>query len=68
MPGQAKKPAPAKTKSAQTKVRGGRVAPTPMRHGTLEDKLEQGLEESFPASDPVAVTQPPVGSSDRRKH
>jgi hypothetical protein len=52
MPGQAKKPASAKTKSAQTKVRGGRVAPTPMRHTTLEDKLEQGLEESFPASDP----------------
>jgi hypothetical protein len=38
-----------------------------MRHATLEDKLEQGLEESFPASDPVAVTQPPAGPNDRRK-
>ncbi len=24
----------------------------------LEDELEEGLEESFPASDPVSVTQP----------
>jgi hypothetical protein len=24
----------------------------------LDDKLEEGLEESFPASDPVAVIQP----------
>lgn len=23
-----------------------------------EEKLEEGLEESFPASDPVSVTQP----------
>jgi hypothetical protein len=38
-----------------------------MLHRTLEDKLEQGLEESFPASDPVAVTQPPARPHDRRK-
>lgn len=24
----------------------------------LEDELEEGLEETFPASDPVSVTQP----------
>ena len=24
----------------------------------LEDELEEGLEDSFPASDPVSVTQP----------
>ena len=24
-----------------------------------EDSLEKGLEDTFPASDPVAVTQPP---------
>lgn len=24
----------------------------------LDDELEQGLEESFPGSDPVSVTQP----------
>jgi hypothetical protein len=67
MPGRARKSAHTKTKGAETKDRGGRVAPTPTRHRTLEDKLEQGLEESFPVSDPVAVTQPPVGPSDRRK-
>jgi hypothetical protein len=64
---QARKSAQAKRMSAETRTRGGRVAPTPMRHATLEDKLEQGLEESFPASDPVAVTQPSVAPPDRRK-
>jgi hypothetical protein len=33
----------------------------------LEKALEQGLEESFPASDPVNVTQPPPSKSDRKK-
>jgi hypothetical protein len=56
-----------KNKNAETRDRGGRIAPTPMRHRTLEDKLEQGLEESFPASDPVAVTQPPVGPREPHK-
>jgi hypothetical protein len=45
------------------RVRGGTTHPDP---GTAEDKrkngleraLEIGLEESFPASDPVNVTQP----------
>jgi len=31
----------------------------------LEDALERGLEETFPASDPVAVTQPPHSPDDR---
>jgi len=25
----------------------------------LDDKLERGLEETFPGSDPVSITQPP---------
>jgi hypothetical protein len=50
-----------------TKHRGGATEPTPKRHTTLEDRLEQGLEESFPGSDPVAVTQPPQSSHDARK-
>jgi hypothetical protein len=33
----------------------------------LERALEQGLEESFPASDPVNVTQPPRSKEDKRK-
>jgi len=32
----------------------------------LDDALEQGLEDSFPASDPVSVVQPP--HSPRDKH
>jgi len=33
----------------------------------LEKSLEQGLEDSFPASDPVSVTQPPPSASDKKK-
>jgi hypothetical protein len=32
----------------------------------LEEALERGLEDSFPGSDPVAVTQPPPSA--RNKH
>jgi len=31
----------------------------------LDDALEEGLEETFPASDPVNVTQPPPSKDDR---
>ena len=31
----------------------------------LEAALEEGLEETFPASDPVNVTQPPPSKGDR---
>jgi hypothetical protein len=30
----------------------------------LEEALEQGLEGTFPASDPVSVTQPPPSKDD----
>ena len=30
----------------------------------LDDALEEGLEETFPASDPVNVTQPPPSKED----
>jgi hypothetical protein len=36
----------------------------------LDQALEEGLEETFPASDPVNVTQPPPSKADhhlRRK-
>lgn len=33
----------------------------------LDDQLERGLEETFPASDPVAVTQPPHSPHDKHK-
>jgi hypothetical protein len=32
----------------------------------LDDALEEGLEETFPASDPVNITQPPPSKQDRR--
>ena len=33
----------------------------------LEESLEEGLEDSFPASDPINVTQPPKTPADRKK-
>lgn len=33
----------------------------------LDKALEEGLEESFPGSDPVNVTQPPPSKEDRKK-
>ena len=32
----------------------------------LEEALEEGLEETFPASDPPNVTQPPPTRGDRK--
>jgi hypothetical protein len=34
-------------------------------HEKLDDALEQGLKDSFPASDPVSVTQPPHSVRDK---
>jgi hypothetical protein len=31
----------------------------------LDQALEEGLEETFPASDPVNVTQPPPSKADQ---
>jgi hypothetical protein len=33
----------------------------------LEKSLEEGLEDSFPASDPINVTQPPPVRTDKTK-
>ena len=33
----------------------------------LERSLERGLEDSFPASDPINVTQPPPTKTDKKK-
>jgi hypothetical protein len=38
-----------------------------VRKRRLERSLEEGLEDSFPASDPVNVTQPPPTPYDKRK-
>ena len=33
----------------------------------LDEQLDQGLEDTFPGSDPVAVTQPPHSARDKRR-
>jgi len=33
----------------------------------LEKSLEKGLEDSFPGSDPINVTQPPPSVADKNK-
>jgi hypothetical protein len=37
------------------------------RRQRLEKSLEEGLEDSFPASDPVNVTQPPPTPTDKKE-
>ena len=37
------------------------------RKKALDEKLERGLEETFPGSDPVAITQPPSHARDKHK-
>lgn len=34
----------------------------------LEEELQEGLEDSFPASDPVSVTSTAIPGSPRRKN
>jgi hypothetical protein len=37
------------------------------RRSRLERSLEQGLEGTFPASDPINVTQPPPTVGDKKR-
>ena len=37
------------------------------KRGKPKGSLEKGLENSFPASDPVAVTQPPPSKQDKQQ-
>jgi nicotinate phosphoribosyltransferase len=46
---------PSKPKSATPKAKAKRQQTDKQR---LERELEEGLEDTFPASDPVAVTEP----------
>jgi hypothetical protein len=36
-------------------------------HNKLDKKLDEALEESFPGSDPVSVSQPPKSKQDKHK-
>lgn len=50
-------------------VRGGdpdlKRPPAEKRRDPMEKALDQGLEESFPGSDPVNVTQPSPSKEDK---
>jgi hypothetical protein len=37
------------------------------RKQKLDEALERGLEDSFPGSDPVSVTQPPSNAYDKNR-
>jgi hypothetical protein len=45
--------------------RAGKRDRESQRKKAFDDSLERGLEESFPGSDPVAVTQPPRSPHDK---
>jgi hypothetical protein len=52
---------------ADKKPRDRKGDPDEERRRLLEESLEEGLEDSFPASDPINVTQPPKTPADRKK-
>jgi hypothetical protein len=45
----------------------GRRRVTERERQKLDEALERGLEESFPGSDPVSVTQPPPSPRDKHE-
>jgi hypothetical protein len=47
--------------------RGARKRIEAERKKTLDEALDCGLEDTFPGSDPVAVTQPPPSARDKDK-
>jgi hypothetical protein len=54
--------------SRRTAMTDTKTAETPTRNKKeLEDQLNEGLEESFPGSDPVSVTQPAPSKPDGDK-
>ena len=60
---------PGKTHAGKT--RGGdadvKKPPAEKQRDAKEKALDQGLEESFPGSDPVNVTQPAPSKKDKEK-
>jgi len=49
---------PAKTTNKKAGKKNPAATKTQARRARLEQALEEGLRETFPASDPVAVTEP----------
>ena len=54
-----------KPKSSDENVRAGRRDAEKRR---LDSALDEGLEETFPASDPLNLTQPPPSKGDLKVH
>jgi hypothetical protein len=54
-------------KAKDVLMTGPRAKPTDVKNPEkrrLDEALEEGLEETFPGSDPVNVTQPPPSKAD----
>jgi len=52
----------------EDRMTDAKTAETPTKNKKeLEDQLNEGLEESFPGSDPVSVTQPAPSKPDGDK-
>ena len=60
-------PIPNETVMENAKTSEQRRADEDARRRRLEWALEEGLEETFPASDPVSVTQPARPRQGKRK-
>ena len=57
-------PQPGKTRGGDPDVKW---PPAEKRRDPMEKALDQGLEETFPGSDPVNVTQPPRSKQDKEQ-
>jgi hypothetical protein len=53
---------PAKTRGGEADIK---KSPAQKEKDAMEKALDQGLEESFPGSDPVNVTQPSPSKKDK---
>jgi len=58
---------PNETVAENAALEGKRQDEEAKRRQRLERSLEQGLEGTFPASDPINVTQPPPTKGDKRR-
>ena len=50
---------------ARPKAGSGDQTKNPDEQKKLDDELDEALEESFPASDPPSMTQPPHSKEDK---
>jgi hypothetical protein len=58
---------PSKTRGGEADVKRPPAQKNKKEHDAMEKALEQGLEESFPGSDPVNVTQPSPSAKDKHR-